>query len=371
MDHMVKNSSGTREKVSVDFSLALNNRTGKFFVCREMIEVLGTALEEVRYWRLARKVTPNGFFARALGRLMSWEIKARRRFDLVDRTIPKVRRATPVVFTDPLQVLFYDLKSEDTVIVYDMGPVTHLEVYAKGVSTLYRRIFSDIARIRPRLIFISHSTRIEYERIYGRSYSCMHVVYPGIRPEVASGEISCLPGVRVPFLLTVGSVGARKNQLKTLDAFEASGLIERGFSYVICGGPEPGVEKVRARVEGVGWAHLTGYVTDAQLRWLYNNAQGFVLPSLIEGFGIPAAEAVFRGLVPLVTRGGALHEVVGDSAILVDPHRIDSIADGMRVLASISEEEKHQRLQNLRRHISVFSPEGAQRGWHEALLGSN
>lgn len=368
---MVENSLSTSDKVSVDFSLALNNRTGKFFVCREMIQVLGAALEEVRYWRLATTATPNGFFARALGRLMSWEIKARRRFELLDRTIPKVRTATPVVFTDPLQVLFYDLKPADTIIVHDMGPITHGEVYAKGVSTLYEKIFREVTSISPRLIFVSQSSRVEYERIYGRSYSSMRVVYPGIRPEVSSGEISCLPGVRVPFLLTVGSVGARKNQLKALDAFEASGLIDRGFGYVICGGPEPGFEQVRSRVKGLPWAHLTGYVTDAQLRWLYSEAQGFVLPSLIEGFGIPAAEAVFRGLVPLVTRGGALHEVVGDSAILVDPHCTDSIAEGMRLLACLSEEEKHGRLLELRRQISLFSPERAQRGWQEALLGSN
>jgi glycosyltransferase involved in cell wall biosynthesis len=166
----------------------------------------------------------------------------------------------------------------------------------------------------------------------------------------------------------VGAVGARKNQLTALDAFEKSGLVERGFSYVICGGPEPGFEQVRCRAKGLRWAHLTGYVTEAQLRWLYSHAQGFVLPSLIEGFGIPAAEAVFRGLVPLVSRGGALHEVVGDSAILVDARCVESIATGMKLLVSLSQGEKNRRLSHLRRQISFFSPERARREWQEALL---
>lgn len=357
-----------RDKVSVEFSLALNNRTGKFFICRDMIQDLGAALHEIRYWRLAATDTPKGLAARTLGRLMSWEIKARTRLEFFDRTVRKLKTPTPLVFTDALQVLFYELKPADTVIVYDLGPVTHKELYAKGVSHLYERIFLEIVRVAPRLIFISQSSRAEYERLYGRSYSSARVVYPCIRGEVSQGDVAQLPGIKAPFLLTVGSVGARKNQLRALDAFEESGLVERGFNYVMCGGPEPGFEQVRSRVKGLGWAHLTGYVTEAQLRWLYSQAHGFVLPSLLEGFGIPAAEAVFRGLVPLVSRGGALHEVVGDSAILVDAQCVSSIASGMNRLASLSQDEKDLRLSDLRRQVSRFTPEQARRGWQEAIL---
>jgi glycosyltransferase involved in cell wall biosynthesis len=356
------------DKISVEFSLALNNRTGRFFMCRDMIQDIGAGLHEIRYWRLAAANIPQGFAARTLGRLMSWEIKARTRLEFFDRRVRKLRAANPLVFTDALQVLLYELKASDTVIVYDLGPVTHKDLYAKGVSDLYERIFLEIVRIRPRLIFISQSSRAEFERLYGRSYSVAQVVYPGIRGEVSQGDLERLPGIETPFLLTVGSVGARKNQLRALDAFEESGLVERGFSYVMCGGPEPGFEQVRSRVKGLRWAHLTGYASEAQLRWLYSQAEGFVLPSLLEGFGIPAAEAVFRGLVPLVTRGGALHEVVGDSAILVDAHCVSSIASGMHSLASLSREEKDLRLSDLRRQVSLFSPEQARRAWQEAIL---
>ncbi|MGH6834567.1 MAG: glycosyltransferase [Methylocella sp.] len=99
---------------------------------------------------------------------------------------------------------------------------------------------------------------------------------------------------------------------------------------------------------------LPGYVSDNQLRGFYAHASGFVLPSLLEGVGLPAAEAISRGLVPLLGRGRALHELAGDSAILVDPLNTDEIADGMRLLAHIGQEDRQARLPELRLRIARF-----------------
>jgi glycosyltransferase involved in cell wall biosynthesis len=249
-----------------------------------------------------------------------------------------------------------------------MGPITHPALYGKNVAGIYRRVFHEIARVAPTLIFASESSRSEYERLYGNAYCFAKVIYPGLRFEVAEGESEPVPGVQVPFLLTVGSLGARKNHVRALQAFERSGLVEKGYSFVMSGGQEPGYDEVRSEALGKEWARMTGYVSDSQLRWLYSQAAGFVLPSLLEGFGIPAAEAALRGLVPLVSRGGALHEVTGDSAVLVEATDVDSIAAGMKALVSLSTEEKSERLSNIREHLSFFTPEQARQGWKAAIL---
>ena len=175
---------------------------------------------------------------------------------------------------------------------------------------------------------------------------------------------------RVPrkYFLTVGSIGARKNQMRSIEAFAASGLASAGYAYVICGGPEPGAEPVVETARRTPGVILPGYVDDAELRWLYRNALGFVLPSLLEGFGLPAAEAIYHGLVPLLSSGGALAEVAGDSAIYVDPLDVTDIAAGMVTLAGLTPEERDRRVEQSLLSIGRFSPEAAATRWRAALL---
>ena len=72
-----------------------------------------------------------------------------------------------------------------------------------------------------------------------------------------------------------------------------------------------------------------GYVTDAQLAYLYDKARTLVFPSFIEGFGMPVLEAMHAGLPVITSNRGALAEVAGDAALLVDPACPEDIAAAM------------------------------------------
>ncbi|HEY7413969.1 MAG TPA: glycosyltransferase family 1 protein, partial [Ktedonobacteraceae bacterium] len=69
-----------------------------------------------------------------------------------------------------------------------------------------------------------------------------------------------------------------------------------------------------------------GRVTDLELVTLYSMADIFAFPSFFEGFGIPPIEAMACGAPVITSRISSLPEVVGDAALLVDPHNIDEIA---------------------------------------------
>jgi glycosyltransferase involved in cell wall biosynthesis len=351
-----------------DFTLALNNATGKFFFCRDMIRASSDLIIDTYYWRFAFTEKPAGLLARILGRLALLEVTLRERVPTSYRLVPAISRRRPVVFTDVRESILYRLKPSDVVLCHDLGPVMHSDLYAPGVREQYELAFKRIVVAKPLMLFASYSSRREFIRLYGEAFPLLEVVHPPIRIEMSGGNEQPIGGIPSKFLLTVGSIGSRKNQWRAIKAFEASGLTDEGYAYVICGGPEPGADAVVSLARYTPGIVLPGYVNDSQLRWLYTHAQGFVLPSLLEGFGLPAAEAIAYGLVPLIGPGGALHEVTGDAAVLADPLDIAEIASGMRKLASMSTEERDLRLVELRRSIARFSEERAIAVWRSALF---
>jgi glycosyltransferase involved in cell wall biosynthesis len=356
--------------IEIEFSLALNNRTGKYFVCSDLIEAVEELTESIWYWRMRSATVPYGLTARILGRLMTTEYVTRISYPALDAALGRRWRANPTLFTDPLQVLFYRLKSSDIILCHDVGPVTHPHLYADGVEEAYAKVFKEVREARPHMLFVSQNSQAQFHRLYGNEYASSSVVYPPIRVSVLRGELEPIAGISDKFLLTVGAVGSRKNQAMCSRAFQRSGLADQGFSYVICGGAEPGYDDVVSAANAVNNVLFTGYVTDSQLRWLYSRATGFVLPSLLEGFGLPAAEAVAAGLIPLVTEGGTLHELTGNSAVLVDPTDIDSIAHGMRALVEFGCDERKERLTALQGRIQLFTRAAAVAGWRSCIQGA-
>ncbi len=350
--------------VDIDFTLGLNNKTGKYFFGRDMIEASRDLTDNIWYWRLPHAVPPEGLYRRILGRLARWDVNLRRKYD--SSLMPLFRPKRPLVFTDPREVIYTDLKPWDVVLIHDVGPLSHPDLYDADTEATYRKAFLKMQAVKPFLLFVSESTRDAFADYFGRDYAAMRVTYINPRKELETDAALPVTGVPEKFLLTVGAIGRRKNQSEALKAYAQSGLYKRGIGYVICGGPEPGAEAVMDLARETPGVILTGYLPDVQLSWLYSHSMGFVLPSLLEGFGVPAMEAILYGTVPLVTRGGALNEVTGDAAILVDEDAV-SISEGMLKLANLSETDRRQRIDVMRAHIRKFDWEGAVSIWRQTL----
>lgn len=360
--------NGATNTFDCEFTLALNNRTGKYFFCKEMIESSADLIASCLYWRFPMKRLPSRPVSRLLGRAARLEVELRSETSFINRMLPPRSHRRPIIFTDPRECILYRLKQSDIVICHDMGPVTHPELYDPGVKRLYETIFRQIRRAQPHMIFVSEASRSDFVARCGDDYPLLDVIHPPLRNGMKDGALRAVEGVPQKYFLTVGAIGARKNQMRSIEAFAASGLASAGYAYVICGGPEPGAEPVLEAARRTPGVILPGYVDDAELRWLYKNALGFVLPSLLEGFGLPAAEAIYHGLVPLLSRGGALQEVAGESAIYVDPLDVADIAAGLVTLAGLSRAEHEERVGHALLSIDRFTPETAATRWRAALL---
>lgn len=129
------------------------------------------------------------------------------------------------------------------------------------------------------------------------------------------------------YVLAVSSMAAHKNFKLVLEAL--SHLKGESVQIAIAGGANPAVfgEVAMAGADQVRWL---GYVSDAQLRALYENALCFVFPSVYEGFGIPPLEAMTCGCPVLASSAASIPEVCGDAAIFFDPHDAMALAGALK-----------------------------------------
>jgi glycosyltransferase involved in cell wall biosynthesis len=107
--------------------------------------------------------------------------------------------------------------------------------------------------------------------------------------------------------------------------------------------------------------HFTGRLTHEELAQYYSAAQIAVVPSLYEGFGLPAAEAMACGTPVIATTGGALPEVVGDAGILVPPGSADALAAAIKQLLNDKQAQERMSEAGRKRVKEKFDWEQAAR----------
>ena len=157
---------------------------------------------------------------------------------------------------------------------------------------------------------------------------------PGAQPidaDEARSEVAALGlDPNRPYLLAVGNLQPRKNLVRLLEAFKV--LVARGHDVdlVIVGPRHYRAEDAEQAAGGLSdRVKFTGYIADRRLAACYRCSTAFVFPSLYEGFGLPALEAMSHGIAVACSDAGSLPEVCGDAALLFDPRSVGAIVDAL------------------------------------------
>jgi glycosyltransferase involved in cell wall biosynthesis len=151
---------------------------------------------------------------------------------------------------------------------------------------------------------------------------------PGADAERLAALDPRLAGER-PLLVFVGTLEPRKDVPSLVRAFSSVAARHPEALLVLAGGAGWGADDVEVAVVSSGLGHRvvrTGYVADGDIPVLLRSATAVVYPSLYEGFGLPALEALACGAPLVTTRGTAMEEVAGASAVLVAPGDTDELA---------------------------------------------
>lgn len=255
-----------------------------------------------------------------------------------------------------------------SVTIHDASVFAHPDTFSRAFGTWYRFCLRRLVRRAAHVFTVSEFSRQELARFTGLRPERCSVVYHGnehIGTEEA--DLSVLSEHELTgqsYLLAVGGTNRRKG-ISTL--VEAARLLSgRRFPIVVTGSFDRSVFGIfDSRVLGsVRWI---GRVSDGQLRALYSNATAFIYPSLYEGFGLPALEAMSCGCPVVASDIPPLREVCGDAAVYCRPLAIEEFAHAIESVTSDQALRSRLRERGLARS-ALFSWDRAAEATLQSIL---
>ncbi len=227
------------------------------------------------------------------------------------------------------------------VTVHDVSFLEHPEYFTFSRRSQLRFTVARTVRQAAKIVTVSEFSRDGILRAYDVSPDKVRVVpnaaNPAFRPigrEKAQASVRERLGLTVPFVLSVGDLQPRKNQIGLIEAFVRLLRAQPQLPHhlVLTGKETWFAPKVKEAARTSGFAdriHFTGWVTDAELLEIYNACDLFVFPSFYEGFGLPILEAMACGRAVACSNTSAMPEVADGAGLLFDPNNAESITRAM------------------------------------------
>jgi glycosyltransferase involved in cell wall biosynthesis len=133
------------------------------------------------------------------------------------------------------------------------------------------------------------------------------------------------------FIMYVGRPTPHKNLERLIEAYSLLRAQHPDLLLVLAGKKDANYERIAAGVREKLKSHIifTDFISDGQLRWLYENCQAYVFPSLSEGFGLPGLEAMLHGAPVVSSNATCLPEVYGAAAHYFDPLDARAMSDAI------------------------------------------
>lgn len=242
-------------------------------------------------------------------------------------------------YTMPLR-----LRVPGVVTVHDLTFFDHPEWHERAKVAYFRRMLRAGAGRARTLVAVSEHTAVRLRAVLAPSapvvvapHGVDHAVF---RPAAVGdpGDLARLGhlGIRPPYVAFAGTIEPRKDLPSLVAAFARLASTRPDLRLVLAGRDGWGALAVRDAVASSGVTTRIlrpGYLPGDALPAFFRQAEVVTYPSLEEGFGLPALEALACGAPLVTTTGSAMAEVVGDAGLLVPPGNVAALADALaRVL---------------------------------------
>lgn len=219
----------------------------------------------------------------------------------------------------------------------------------------YRLLFKSGNRRAQKIIVPSNFVAQDLEDYLPSTSGKIAVIYEASEPPLKTA--SKPPDFQFPisnfqFLLHAGSPFPHKNIKRLVKAFEKLKDKHPDLKLVLAGKKEFYFNELEHWLDNRKYSEdviITGFIPDAELKWLYENAECYVLPSLSEGFGLPGLEAMAHGCPLVSSSATCLPEIYGEAAVYFDPNsmsdmaeKVDSVLSSEKLRAALVTKGKKQ-----------------------------
>src|SRR3989344_8109209 len=281
-----------------------------------------------------------------------------------------IRKSKPDLYLSPTSFIvpwLLGTKINTAIVIHDLiacghEPLNHLRT-ARVQGTAHDAKAMMIERLllprvlnTARFIFcVSKATKTDLLKKFPKTdASKITVIYEG--PTVSSEPQNLrTPKPAHPYILSLGTLCPRKNQLRLIQAFNAlpRSLKDR-TRLILAGGrgwQDGEIVELAKNSPNVEWR---GYVPAQELNELFARAAVLAFPSFKEGFGLPVLDAMALGVPVLTSNVSSMSEVAGDAALLVDPRSVEDIAKGLQRLL-LDEDLRSALIAKGRERAKLFS----------------
>ena len=243
------------------------------------------------------------------------------------------------IFHEPHYTLPTGLKGRSVVTIHDLIHLKMPQFFSPAQRIYARAVIGHAVRHAGAVIVDSQKTKDDILETFKAQEQDVEVIHLGIRPIFRKLEDRTIverflsaAELKRPYVLYVGNVKPHKNIRTLLSAFAQVRTKRDDLELVFVGGSckeDRSLSEQAQRLGIIGAVRDLHHVSDEELVCAYNGAEVLVLPSLYEGFGYSALEAMACGTPTVVSTGGSLPEVVGIASLIVDPSRPEELAEAL------------------------------------------
>jgi glycosyltransferase involved in cell wall biosynthesis len=243
----------------------------------------------------------------------------------------KSLKADLVHFAFPQQPIWYKGKTVTT--IHDLttlrfnNPDKNIYLF-KFKQKVYSFVIKRAVRKASRVFVPSNFVKEDLVKFTGIKPSKVLVTYEAADPITENSE-SFSNLVNQKFIMYVGRPTPHKNLDRLIESFVLLKKTHPDLELVLAGKLDSNYRRIQSMVQtqDIKDVLFTDFIREGQLKWLYENCQAYVFPSLSEGFGLPGLEAMLCGAPVVSSNATCLPEIYADAAIYFDPLDVISVAN--------------------------------------------
>lgn len=215
------------------------------------------------------------------------------------------------------------------VTIHDASVFAIPDAYRWRFKLKYRFVYRQMARHARLILTVSEFARRELSRWLGKDPKRFNVIYNGgdhlqhVTPNDSIIDRISLRGKR--YFLSVATISRHKNLMGLI---QAAAQVKDDILFVVVGDKYQRVFSSKDELPIPKNVIFTGHVNDpGELKALYQNAVGFIHPSLYDSFALPVMEAMSLGCPVLCSKSAAFPEIYTEAAMYFDPENVNDMAD--------------------------------------------